>query len=123
MKNKTNILSLTIIIPTFNEVENIHIVIKKIQSVLVNINYRILFIDDNSPDGTADKKFQELDNKIDLVVRVGRRGLSSACIEGILHSKSDLIAVMDCDLQHDERIIPKMYDSFIKKFKFRSCNW
>ena len=111
-----NILSLTIIIPTFNEVDNIEEIIKRIQLTLFNINYKILFIDDNSADGTANriKKIQELDNKIDLIVRFGRRGLASACIEGILHSKSDLIVVMDCDLQHDEKIIPEMYDFFKK---------
>ncbi len=114
MTNKKQYL-LTIIIPTFNEFENVDKIIEKLKKVLYNrISYKIIFVDDNSNDGTSDKikQYQKENSNIELILRIGRRGLAGACIEGIANSKSELIAIMDCDLQHDENKIPEMVDLF-----------
>ena len=114
-KNNTEIL--TIIIPTFNEVKNVDEIIKRLNKVLNQIKFRIIFVDDNSSDGTIDKvkENQLIHNNIDLIIRVGRRALAGACIEGLLNSSSQLVAIIDCDLQHDENILPKMYALFKKQ--------
>ncbi len=106
---------LTVIIPTYNEVGNIDNAINKISKALDGYNFRFLFVDDNSDDGTLKKinKFKSIQSNVDLIVRVGRRGLSGACIEGILNAKTPYIAIMDCDLQHDENLLKKMLNAFI----------
>jgi dolichol-phosphate mannosyltransferase len=114
---KNTIYLLTIIVPTYNEVDNISNFINKIKEILKNINFQILFVDDNSTDGTIDKvnKFKERYDNIELIVRIGRRGLSGACIEGIQNAKSNYVAIIDCDLQHDERLLLKMLQTFEKE--------
>ncbi len=106
---------LTVIIPTYNEVGNIDNAINKISKALDGYNFRFLFVDDNSDDGTLKKinNFKSIQSNVDLIVRVGRRGLSGACIEGILNAKTPYIAIMDCDLQHDENLLKKMLNAFI----------
>ena len=114
---KNTIYLLTIIVPTYNEVDNIESFINKIKEILKNINFQILFVDDNSTDGTIDKvkKFKESYDNIELIVRIGRRGLSGACIEGIQNAKSNYVAIIDCDLQHDEKLLLKMLQTFEKE--------
>lgn len=101
---------LTIVIPIFNERDNIEPLIEVLHKALANIEWEIIFVDDDSPDGSAslvrDKALA--DRRIRCIQRIGRRGLSSACIEGILASSSDYVAVMDADMQHDENLLPKM---------------
>ncbi|MFL2802940.1 MAG: glycosyltransferase [Paracoccaceae bacterium] len=106
--------SITVIIPTFNEVKNIEKVIFKVREVLKKENFKILFVDDNSNDGTIEeiKKFINIFPDVNLILRIGRRGLSGACIEGIQNSKSSYVAIMDCDLQHDEKLLIKMINEF-----------
>ncbi len=107
---------LTVVIPTFNEVKNITVVVEKIEAILHPYEFDILFVDDNSDDGTIEV-IRELETKktnVLMLLRVGRRGLAGACIEGILTSKSDLIAIMDCDLQHDEKKLVEMMSKFKK---------
>ncbi len=110
---KSNSL-ITVIVPTFNEVENIDNFVIQIRKVLRPYEFQILFVDDNSTDGTIEKinKFKSNSSNIDLIVRIGRRGLSGACIEGIHNAKSPYVAVIDCDLQHDEKLLVKMLDNF-----------
>ena len=69
---------LTVIVPTFNEVENISNFIRTIQEILKKTNFQILFVDDNSTDGTTEeiKKFSDLIPNVNLILRIGRRGLS-----------------------------------------------
>lgn len=102
---------LAIVIPTYNEVENIALLVDAVDRALPDIYWEIVFVDDNSPDGTA-ARIREIgmqDARVRLVHRYGRRGLSSACVEGILASVAPCVAVMDADLQHDERILREMY--------------
>ncbi len=105
---------ITVIVPTFNEVENIENFVINIRKVLSPYEFQILFVDDNSTDGTIEKinKFKSISDDVDLIVRIGRRGLSGACIEGIHAANSTYIAVIDCDLQHDEKLLVKMLDNF-----------
>jgi dolichol-phosphate mannosyltransferase len=77
---------------------------------LHHIRWELIFVDDDSPDGTAEliRAFARRDGRVRLLHRVARRGLSSACIEGIMATSANYVAVMDADLQHDETILPKM---------------
>lgn len=103
-------IDIAVVLPTFNERENVPEVIARISSALEGLDWEIIFVDDDSPDGTSDliASYALEDRRIRLLRRVGRRGLSSACIEGILATPAACVAVMDADLQHDERILPRM---------------
>ncbi len=105
-----NAPELTVVVPTFNERVNVDDVISRLDEVLKGIAWEAVFVDDDSPDGTADRIFEINRERPDIrcLKRVGRRGLSSACIEGICSSSSPYVAVMDADLQHDESIFPAM---------------
>ncbi len=101
---------LSVIIPTYNERDNIRLLLKKIGQVLDGVSWEAIFVDDDSRDGT-NKLVREIalhDSRVRCLQRIGRRGLSSACIEGILASSAPYLAVMDADLQHDESLLPKM---------------
>ena len=77
---------------------------------LASLDWELIFVDDDSPDGTSDlvRAYSGEDRRIRLIQRIGRRGLSSACIEGIMTTSADYVAVIDADLQHDETILPQM---------------
>jgi dolichol-phosphate mannosyltransferase len=84
--------------------------VDRLARALPGIHYEVIFVDDDSPDGTADvvrRLARERDN-LRVLHRIGRRGLASACIEGILAASAPFVAVMDADLQHDESILPEM---------------
>lgn len=107
---------LTIVVPTRNERENIALLVEKLKPILDGICWEVVFVDDDSPDGThrAVKALAAMDPRIRCIRRVGRRGLSGACIEGILSSAAPFVAVMDADLQHDEAILPEMLEALRK---------
>ena len=108
--NLAEAVELAIILPTFEERENVAEVIARLRLALVGIRWEAIFVDDDSPDGTAEEVLAHArqDTRIRLVHRIGRRGLSSACVEGALASSAPWVAVMDADLQHDERVLPRM---------------
>lgn len=101
---------LCLVIPTFNERDNVPVLIARLASVLRGIAWEAVFVDDNSPDGTADviRAMAQADPRLRCLRRIDRRGLSSACIEGLLSTSAPYIAVMDADLQHDEALLPQM---------------
>lgn len=102
---------LTIVIPTLNEAGNIEPLFDELGSVLGRtIDWQIVYVDDDSSDATRDQieLLQERDSRVHMIHRIGRRGLSSACLEGMAATQSKYILVMDADLQHDTRIIPYM---------------
>jgi dolichol-phosphate mannosyltransferase len=101
---------LTVVIPTFNEAANVPIIIERVAAALARDDWEIIFVDDDSPDSTSAvaKGLGELDGRVRCIRRVGRRGLAGACIEGALSSQARYVAVMDADLQHDERLLPRM---------------
>lgn len=101
---------LTVVIPTLNERENIAPLIELLDGVLQGTRWEVIFVDDDSRDGTADqvRAMARTDPRIRCLQRIGRRGLSTACIEGILASSAPYVAIMDADLQHDEALLPRM---------------
>jgi len=103
-------IELSVVIPTFNEKENIEEIIQLFGKALYGINWEVIFVDDDSPDGTADfiRNIAMENQYVRLIQRIGLRGLSSSCIEGMLASAAPYIAVMDADMQHDETLLPVM---------------
>jgi dolichol-phosphate mannosyltransferase len=102
--------TLAVVIPTYNEAENVPVLVDRVQKALAGIEWELIFVDDDSPDGTAARvrAIGREDRRVRLLQRVGRRGLSSACIEGMLATTAPYLAVLDADLQHDERLLPEM---------------
>jgi len=106
-------LELTIVIPTFKERDNVEELVRRLDKCLEGTAWEVVFVDDDSPDGTSDavRELAQADRRVRCVQRIGRRGLSSACVEGLLTSAAPYVAVMDADLQHDESILPRMLQS------------
>lgn len=106
----TSALRLSIVVPTFNESGNVCELLRRLERTLGATGWEIIFVDDDSPDGTATvvRRIACGDARVRLLQRIGRRGLASACIEGMLASAAPTIAVMDADLQHDETVLPGM---------------
>ena len=103
-------LELAIVIPTYNERENVAVMVERLSRVLSNTRHEIVVVDDDSPDGTfeAVREIAQRQSNVRLIRRIGRRGLASACLEGLMSTAAPYIAVMDGDLQHDESILPQM---------------
>ena len=101
---------LSVVVPTFNERANVTTLFQRLDATLKGIAWEVIFVDDNSPDETWDvvRGLAAQDSRVRCIRRIGRRGLSGACIEGILASSSPYAAVLDADLQHDETQLPKM---------------
>ena len=106
-------IELTVVAPTFNEHDNVEILVARLDAALGGIEWEIVFVDDDSPDGTADKvrALARNDPRVRCLQRIGRRGLSTAVIEGMLASSAPYLAVIDADLQHDETVLPQMLAS------------
>ena len=103
-------LELTVVVPTFNEAANIDELVSRLDRVLQGIEWEVVFVDDDSPDGTAEhiKRRYACHPRVRCIHRIQRRGLSSACVEGMLSTCAPYLAVMDADLQHDETRLPVM---------------
>ncbi|HEY6454169.1 MAG TPA: glycosyltransferase family 2 protein [Steroidobacteraceae bacterium] len=101
---------LTVIVPTYKEVKNVAEVVERLRQCLLGISWEVMFVDDDSPDGTSDavRELARTDRRVRCLQRIERRGLSSASIEGMLATASPYLAVMDGDMQHDERLLPQM---------------
>lgn len=101
---------LSVIVPAFNERDNLIPVTTALAEALAGVDYEVVVVDDDSPDGTGAlaRTLAQQDPRIRVLERIGRRGLSSAVIEGVLATSSPYVAVIDADLQHDERILPRM---------------
>lgn len=103
-------LQLAVVLPTFNERANLAPLVERLEAALAGIAWEAIIVDDNSPDGTADeaRAISQRDPRIRVIQRIGRRGLASAVIEGMLSTASPVVAVMDADHQHDPRLLPQM---------------
>jgi len=101
---------LAVVIPVYNERQNVPLVFEKVQTALNGIAHEVVFVDDDSPDGTAEavRDLAHTNASVRLIRRIGRRGLASATIEGMLATTAPFIAVIDADLQHDETLLPEM---------------
>jgi dolichol-phosphate mannosyltransferase len=101
---------LTVVAPTFNERGNVARLVEKLDAALTGVAWEVIFVDDDSPDGTAAlvKQIAARDTRVRCLRRVGRRGLAGAVIEGALASAAPFVAVIDADMQHDETLLPCM---------------
>ena len=108
---------LTIVVPILNERDNLEPLLALVAAALKNNSWEVIFVDDDSRDGSADhaRALARRDPRVRCLQRIGRRGLATACIEGVLASASPYVAVMDGDLQHDEQLLPRMLDILKKE--------
>ena len=108
-------IALTVVIPTLNEVDNRRPLLERIALALAGIEWEAIFVDDGSSDGTPElaTAIAQDDRRVRLIRRIGRRGLSSAVVEGALASTAPVIAVIDADLQHDETVLPKLHAAIV----------
>ena len=98
------------VVPCYSERPNVARLIARLDAALCGIPWEVVYVDDNSPDGTAAevRRIAQTDSRVRCIRRIGRRGLSSAVIEGALSSSAQFVAVIDGDLQHDETKLPDM---------------
>ncbi|MCB2054429.1 MAG: glycosyltransferase family 2 protein [Geminicoccaceae bacterium] len=104
------VAELAIVVPTYQERGNLERLVAAIAAALEGVAFEIVLVDDSSPDGTARaaRAMARRDPRIRVIERLHRRGLASACVEGMLATSAPYLAVMDADLQHDERLLPAM---------------
>jgi dolichol-phosphate mannosyltransferase len=109
-KIEIELAELAIVVPTFNERDNILPLLDKIEAALPGVAWEVVFVDDDSKDGTPAVVAGRcrVDPRVRMIRRIGRRGLSSAVVEGILATSTPYVAVIDADMQHDERILNAM---------------
>lgn len=108
--------ALSVVVPTYNERDNIGVLIRRIDQTLkdARIPYEVVIVDDNSPDGTADHaEGLSKTYPVRVVRRPNKMGLSSAVLDGFRVSRGNVIAVMDADLQHPPELLPKMLEKLI----------
>ena len=104
-------LALAVIIPVMNEAANVRPLLALLETALGDLAWEAIFVDDNSTDGTANlvRAIGQTNIRVRVLQRIGRRGLASAVIEGMLATSAPALAVIDGDLQHDERLLPELY--------------
>lgn len=104
---------LSVIVPCFNERPNVAPMIEKLDAALAGLAWEVIYVDDDSPDGTAAevRRIAQDDPRVRCIRRIGRRGLASAVIEGAMSSSAEFVAVIDGDLQHDETRLPVMLEA------------
>ena len=104
--------SVSIIVPTYHERENIVPLVERIHKILQNHKYEIVIVDDNSNDGSEEVVASLADKyPVRILVRKNERGLSSAVVHGIKHVESEFVVVMDADLQHPPETITRMLEA------------
>ena len=103
-------LRLGVVLPTYNERGNLRTMVQRLDQALTGIDWEVIIVDDNSPDGTSDeaRAIAQEDVRVRVIQRIGRRGLSSAAIEGMCATSAPVVAVMDADHQHDPALLPQM---------------
>ena len=101
---------LSVILPTYNERENVSVLVPRVLDILRNVPCEVIVVDDSSPDGTADtvREMGASDSRIRLLERPGKAGLASAVFAGAAEAQGRLVAVMDADLSHDPEVLPEM---------------
>ncbi|MBS0965216.1 glycosyltransferase [Acetobacter okinawensis] len=104
---------ISIIVPCYNEVANVAPLVAMLEKALEGRRWEVIFVDDNSPDKTTDavRALARQKAYVRGICRIGRRGLSTAVIEGALSSSAQIVAVMDGDLQHDESRLIALIDA------------
>jgi dolichol-phosphate mannosyltransferase len=100
---------LSLVVPTYNERENITPLVERIHKSLSDYNYELIVVDDNSPDGTSELA-RSLASKypVKVIVRTNERGLASAVVAGFNQARGEILGVIDADLQHPPEFIPAL---------------
>ena len=108
--------NLSIVLPTYNEKDNIIDLINKIKDAIQSHSYEIIVVDDNSPDDTFEvcKKYFIDDENIKMILRETNHGLANSIREGIENAKGEYVVIMDTDFTHDPDLIKKMLNINIK---------
>ena len=108
-----NNLQLAVVLPTYNERKNIATMVERLDKALTGIDWEVVIVDDNSPDGTSDeaRRLSLTNPRVRCIERIGRRGLASAAIEGMCSTAAPVVAVMDADHQHDPILLPQMLEA------------
>ncbi|MCP9841188.1 glycosyltransferase family 2 protein [Synechococcus sp. J7-Johnson] len=106
---------LSIVLPTYNERQNVARILEELLPLKQRFDLEVLFVDDDSADGTADlvKQLAHGQAGVRLIRRVGRAGLASAIKEGILDATGDVIVVMDCDGQHEPAAVEAAVEALL----------
>jgi dolichol-phosphate mannosyltransferase len=101
---------ISVIVPTFNARVAVPVIVEGLSRALGSCDWEVLFVDDNSADGTAAvaRALGETDARVRCMRRIGRRGLASACLEGMLASQARYLAVIDTGLIDDETLLVEM---------------
>jgi dolichol-phosphate mannosyltransferase len=101
---------LTVVVPAFRERDNIPSLLAALERALAGLDWEAIVVVDDAFDGSEElvRSRAQQDPRVRCVHRIGRRGLASACIEGMLASSAPYLAVIDADLQHDETLVPKL---------------
>jgi dolichol-phosphate mannosyltransferase len=104
-------LEFGLIVPVLNEQDNIEPLLTQITRALGAISWEIVFVDDGSTDGTLEllQRIALVNSRVRLVQRLGRKGLSTAVVEGMMATVAPIVGVIDGDMQHDEAILPNLY--------------
>jgi dolichol-phosphate mannosyltransferase len=115
-KDRTSLLDFSLVLPTYNERENLAHVLARLGRILAKYNFEVIVVDDDSPDGTWEEaqKFQHYFRWLRVIRRRGERGLSSAILCGFRHARGNILGVMDADLQHDVACLPEL----LRKMKY-----
>ncbi|RLF16176.1 MAG: glycosyltransferase family 2 protein [Thermoprotei archaeon] len=109
-KSLSGVPELSVIVPTYNERENLPLLVERVEEALKGRSFELIVVDDNSPDGTAEEalRLAEKYGNLKVIRRPGKLGLSSAVLDGVREARAGVIAVMDADLQHPPELLPKM---------------
>ena len=101
---------ITVVVPAFRERDNIPALLDALEQALAGLDWETIIVIDDASDGTEElvRERAQQDRRVRCIQRIGRRGLASACIEGMLASSAPYLAVIDADLQHDERLVPQL---------------
>ena len=104
---------LSVVVPAYRERENIPLLLDALEQALAGLDWEAIVVADAADDGTEEvvRERAQRDSRVRIIQRIGRRGLASACVEGMLSSSAPYLAVMDADLQHDEKLLPKLLDA------------
>ncbi|MGA8007497.1 MAG: glycosyltransferase family 2 protein [Burkholderiales bacterium] len=104
---------LSVVVPAYRERENIPLLLDALEQALAGLDWEAIVVADAADDGTEEvvRERAQRDSRVRIIQRIGRRGLASACIEGMLSSSAPYLAVMDADLQHDETLLPNLLDA------------
>jgi len=108
----------SLVIPTYNEKGNIKPLLDAVSKTLDGLDYEVIVVDDDSPDGTAAEvlNYRVQNKRVRLIVRRKDKGLSSAVVAGFERARGEVLGVMDADLSHDHRVLPEMIDQVVEGF-------